>query len=132
VHVPLIMRIPDGVRGVRRKQLVELVDVLPTLLELWGMPSSQWPTFDGTSLLPYARTSGGELAGRQHVLSAMRHPMLVAGVWVCGEQHYVRTQRHSLTTYLQDGRHVGSAMFGAPALPRAEHSWPAVLPALAR
>ena len=36
VHVPLLLRVPGGKRGVRRTELVELVDVLPTLVAALG------------------------------------------------------------------------------------------------
>ena len=49
VHVPLILSWPDGVTGGRRvADLVELVDVAPTLLEAAGLPGS--PGMQGNSL----------------------------------------------------------------------------------
>jgi len=53
-HVPLIVRLPGGERGGRRVDaLVELVDVMPTLLELAGASSPAGS--QGTSLLPAMR-----------------------------------------------------------------------------
>ena len=92
VRVPLIMKIPKGLANVRRPQLVELVDVLPTLLSLWGVPPAQRPTLDGRSLLPLAgfreRADGSltplggsgqempqDYKARAVVRSAMRHPI---------------------------------------------------------
>jgi hypothetical protein len=54
IRVPLMMRIP-GVAPCRRDQLVGLVDVLPTLLELAGIRSDKERTFDGRSLMPTIR-----------------------------------------------------------------------------
>ena len=99
VHVPLILKVPRGLANVRRPQLVELVDVLPTLLSLWGVPAAQRPHLDGWSLLPLAGfqeasdgsftpLGGGGGGGgggavpagyrsRSLVRSAMRHPMRI-------------------------------------------------------
>ena len=43
--------------GTRTKQLVEMVDVLPTLLELGGVEMPANETFDGVSLVPLAAGS---------------------------------------------------------------------------
>ena len=37
--------------------------------------------------------------------------------WVCGEMHYLRTESHSLTAYLHEGRVVGSTLFDLQADP---------------
>ncbi len=52
LHVPLIMIVP-GVPARRVEQLVENVDVMPTILEAVGVPVP--PDIDGTSLLPALR-----------------------------------------------------------------------------
>ena len=58
-------------------------------------------------------TSGGTAAytPRTRVRSAMRHPMRVRGNWVCGEQHYLRSEGASLTTYMHGGRVVNNTLF---------------------
>jgi len=143
VHVPLVMRIPGAKRGARVSKLVELVDVLPTLLSLWGMPEGQWPPLDGRNLLPLAGLagldratdgkswtrgadlgvgsagagSGGTPGGREFVRSAMRHPMIIRGSWVCGEQHYVRTRTHAMINYLFQGSVVNTSLFDLLADP---------------
>ena len=50
VHVPLLILGPGVPAGQRRPEIVELTDVLPTLLDLVGIPR-QWP-MDGQSLAP--------------------------------------------------------------------------------
>ena len=68
VRVPLIVRVPGGLRGVRSASIVELVDVLPTLLSLWGVgPSEQPPRLDGRSLVPLLTPRAG---GAPHRASA--------------------------------------------------------------
>ena len=49
VYVPLIMRIPNQI-GARVDGLVQLIDVMPTLLDILGMPESEQA--QGKSLLP--------------------------------------------------------------------------------
>jgi iduronate 2-sulfatase len=53
-HSPLIMRAPGAVpKGLRLQQLVELVDVYPTLSELAGLPAPA--SLQGTSAVPLLR-----------------------------------------------------------------------------
>jgi arylsulfatase A-like enzyme len=53
VHVPLILRLPGAVEAGRRvPALTQPVDVMPTLLDLFGAAA---PTVHGQSLLPLAR-----------------------------------------------------------------------------
>ncbi|HPA46591.1 MAG TPA: sulfatase-like hydrolase/transferase [bacterium] len=61
LHVPLIMRLPDTARtsqleGARVKGTVNLIDVMPTILDLVELPC---PEMDGVSFLPC-------LSGEQH------------------------------------------------------------------
>lgn len=50
MHVPLIFRFPDGKgKGMRVINVCSLIDVMPTLLELYGMPAAEG---DGVSLVP--------------------------------------------------------------------------------
>lgn len=82
VRVPLIVRLPGGVQGGRRAELVELVDVMPTLLTLWGVPLVDQPRrLDGRSLVPLLSAASGAAMSfhqRPHVRSAMRHPMRIS------------------------------------------------------
>jgi iduronate 2-sulfatase len=53
-HSPLIIRAPGSVpQGLRLEQLVELVDVYPTVSELAGLPVPEW--LQGTSAVPLVR-----------------------------------------------------------------------------
>ena len=52
-RIPLLMRLPDGPSGVRVPNLVGLVDVAPTLLELAGVEIGD--EIQGRSLLPLVR-----------------------------------------------------------------------------
>merc|ERR1719201_2144805 len=58
-RVPFILHVPwmKETAGTRTKQLVEMVDVLPTLLELGGVEMPANETFDGVSLVPLAAGS---------------------------------------------------------------------------
>ncbi len=50
-HVPLLVRLPDGARPGRVSDPVQLVDLLPTVLELTGVPGDG-VAMEGTSLMP--------------------------------------------------------------------------------
>jgi arylsulfatase A-like enzyme len=52
IHVPLVMRLPGLLPAARRAGPVSLVDVLPTILDLLGLPAPAG--IDGESLLPVA------------------------------------------------------------------------------
>jgi arylsulfatase A-like enzyme len=56
VHVPLIIRAPDRIEPTRVDDLVALIDVMPTVLELQGLGDDQsLEHIDGRSLLPLIR-----------------------------------------------------------------------------
>jgi arylsulfatase len=50
VHVPLVLRCPSRIQPVRVEVMVQLVDVMPTVLETLGMPVPDG--LDGRSLIP--------------------------------------------------------------------------------
>jgi len=54
MHVPLIWRWGSRPRAIKRiDRQVRLVDIMPTLLELWGFQQTDWPSpIDGQSLAP--------------------------------------------------------------------------------
>ena len=68
-RVPLIFVWPRGIEGGRRiHQPVSMIDVLPTILELAGLPQPE--VLQGRSLAPLLR--GGELAPRPVILDEFR------------------------------------------------------------
>ncbi len=65
VAVPLIVTVPDGfARGVASEQMTALVDLMPTLAELTGLPTP--PDADGESLVP---ALGGQADDERAVFS---------------------------------------------------------------
>ncbi len=66
IHVPLLIRLPGGAKGGRRvDELVQGVDLLPTVLELSRIPAPGWEG-SGLSLVP---TFGGRSLGRDAVFA---------------------------------------------------------------
>lgn len=61
-HVPLIISVPDGVRGGSSAKPVELLSIYPTLVELCGLPPN--PKLEGVSLRPLLENPA---AGWEHV-----------------------------------------------------------------
>ncbi len=71
IHVPLIVKLPDGRHGGRRiRQPVSLLDVLPTVMQVVGREEL---AFDcrGESLLPLLRSAGARRSGGR--VTSMRH-----------------------------------------------------------
>ncbi len=94
VHVPLLFRIP-GVAPRRIEPFVELVDVMPTILDALGIDPAGFGHFQGRSLLPLAR---GEAAPRDAVYAGGNHgrAMLIADGWkLIRWNRYVRDDRMS-------------------------------------
>jgi len=78
IHVPLIVRIPDGVRGGRVEHPVRLVDILPTLCELLGVDAPEGldgqsfaGLLDGKPADGYDPTMYAELNNDRHVVSSL-------------------------------------------------------------
>jgi arylsulfatase A-like enzyme/multidrug efflux pump subunit AcrA (membrane-fusion protein) len=88
VHVPLIIWAPGRVPAVEVPAMVALVDVLPTVLEVIGLPEA--PGIDGRSLLPLAR---GETSTHREAI------MLSEATWQAGRG--VRTEEWKFIKYLQ-------------------------------
>lgn len=65
LRVPLIWRWGSLTQSTGRiDRQVRHVDILPTLLELWGFPREEWPpVLDGQSLVPLLR---GAMGGTEH------------------------------------------------------------------
>jgi arylsulfatase A-like enzyme len=113
VHIPLLMKFPDRVRAGSYKDLVETVDVLPTLLDFAGI--SIPGNCQGRSLAPL--TGGGKYEVREAVFAENIIPEVitggglempyVAGQGVGGIRHpdskMVRTGRWKLNYYPGNG-----------------------------
>ena len=88
-HSPLMIRAPGNVpEGLRVEQLVELVDVYPTLSELAGLPVPEW--LQGTSAVPVVRQP--DRAWKRAVFSQF----LRRGRWVGADS--VETMGYSMRT----------------------------------
>ncbi len=68
-NVPMIWRVPDGVSGGVSTELVEGVDVMPTILELCGVDAP--PGVQGRSIAPLLKGEEGA-GGRESVLMQER------------------------------------------------------------
>jgi len=77
VHIPLMIRSPARIRPGRYEALVESVDVLPTLLELIGLPEPL--ECQGRSLLPLCDGSGRQAYAREAVFAENIIPEVITG-----------------------------------------------------
>jgi arylsulfatase A-like enzyme len=78
VRVPLLLTGPGIAPGRVSDDLVELVDLYPTLLELCGVPTPDLPLRPaGRSLARHL--ASGEPVGRTHAFCEVRHQMTVIG-----------------------------------------------------
>jgi len=93
VHTPLFVRPVGMSRGVRRQELVQTVDLLPTLAEWFGINVSA-TALDGKSLLPLIRGEKGEPRSRALIADGQR----LAGI---------RTSEYYLVTQQADGDDCG-------------------------
>jgi choline-sulfatase len=113
VHIPLLVKFPGRARPARYTELVETVDVLPTLLDFAGIPIPG--NCQGHSLAPLVR--GGDYAAREVVFSENIIPEVITGgglempyvpgKGVGGIRHpdakMVRTRRWKLNYYPGNG-----------------------------
>lgn len=81
-RIPLLIRLPGGVGARRLPQVVEAIDLMPTLLELVGIPEP--PGLQGRSLLPLLR---GEDLGARVAIGESRF---------FGGQHHLANDRFHL------------------------------------
>jgi arylsulfatase len=77
VRVPFMIRFPGHVRAAQHDELVESVDLLPTLFELAGVPEPY--ENQGRSLIGLISTAGGNYSPRQAVFSENVIPEVIAG-----------------------------------------------------
>jgi len=64
VHVPLVLRAPGGPRGQRVRELVDLLDIAPTIADVFGVRGrgGSDTVFQGRSLLPVVGGAPGKAA----------------------------------------------------------------------
>ncbi|MBD3390072.1 sulfatase-like hydrolase/transferase [Candidatus Micrarchaeota archaeon] len=67
LHVPLILYFPKSIKPKKRKEVVSLVDILPTILEFVGVKHRK--KLDGIPL-----TNSDDIAGRKYVFSQKGRP----------------------------------------------------------
>jgi arylsulfatase A-like enzyme len=97
-HSPLIIRAPATVpEGLRLQQLVELVDVYPTLSELAGLPAPAWR--QGTSAVPLLKQPDRRWKG------AVFTQFLRRGRWVGADSietmgYSMRTERYHYVAWM--------------------------------
>ena len=77
VRVPFIVRFPGRVRPGQYEELVESVDVLPTLFELAGLPEPY--SNQGRSLVGLISRAGGDYIPREAVFSENIIPEVITG-----------------------------------------------------
>jgi len=79
LHIPLVVRPPGGVPGGRRiADVVRMVDVAPTVLEIAGLADAGFD-MDGATLVPYLR--GAAAGDRTAFVSAPRWAVVRTGEW---------------------------------------------------
>lgn len=97
-RVPLVLRLPGALpRGHRVAEPVSVADLLPTVLDLLGLPPL--PDLDGTSLLPLA-TGAAERLPREGVLTEAQSEGFFG--WV--DLTAVRTRTHTCMYRGHEGR----------------------------
>jgi len=72
IHTPLFIRLPNPSPRSRRQELVQTVDLLPTLAEWFGVDVSAIP-LDGQSLMPLAR---GETGSQRPIAITVASPKI--------------------------------------------------------
>ncbi len=92
LRVPLIVRLPLGLRGAKANGIVELLDLFPTFCELAGLPAPD--KLDGKSFLPLLKNPKAE--GKPGAFCSMPQ------MW--GGGRTVRTQRWRLVERLDGSR----------------------------
>lgn len=114
LHVPLVIRLPGGeLRGRRERALVSLVDVLPTLVDLFELRAP--PPMDGLSLRPLLE--GGELPDRS-LFAETLYPLFYR--WSPsfsirrGPHKYIEAPRAELYDVVADPRELQDQLGTAP------------------
>ncbi len=96
IHIPFMIRLPKAQRGQRIQAFAQPVDIMPTLLELAGIPIPD--RVQGRSLLPYLEGKEDERGfavsswsimhgpGRPSTLTTEEWAFIYAGAWPEGEK----------------------------------------------
>jgi len=111
LHVPLIMVLPAGAgaphQGRRETAVVRLIDVLPTVLDLVGVPIPSH--VQGTTLLPLLDGGGGP-------------PVEVASSWREGGWYALRRGDDKFMRFESDGQTVRRELYTVTTDPREQHN----------
>lgn len=99
-HAPLILRAPGYAGGERRKQLLEFVDIYPTLAELVGVPAPA--SVEGMSFVPLL----GESQRSWKVAAFSQYPR---GRKIMG--YSVRNERYRYTEWRQNGSVIARELY---------------------
>lgn len=75
IRIPLIVRLPDGARGLRDKQPAGTVDIAPTILDLLGIPAPL--KMDGESLVARLQGMEKESLSPRYVFSGERRRVAI-------------------------------------------------------
>jgi len=101
IHTPLFIRLPNASPRSRRQELVQTVDLLPTLAEWFGVDVSAIP-LDGQSLMPLAR---GESGSQRPIAITVASPKITG----------IRTNDFYLVNRQIDGEHdIERRLFAKP------------------
>lgn len=121
VHVPLIVKFPAGYGAVQRSvtQVVNTVDIAPTLIRFCGFPSDDSKSFQGQSLLPLV--AGGAASSPRYGYSESLYPRnFMDSSALFGIQteryHYVRAPSEELYDLEQDPEEEHNLVGEKPAI----------------
>jgi arylsulfatase len=100
VHVPLLVRLPGRIEPGRRRELTEMIDVMPSVLKLCGVPVP--PRVQGRDFGPREMVFSENIIP-EIITGGQRDFYFVPGEGVKGIRHpdakMVRTERWKLTHY---------------------------------
>lgn len=96
-RIPFIIRYPGGPEGTIRHEIMESVDLYPTLCELAGVPAPDG--FDGESIIPIIN---GESGGKKQAIAEWDFPLPRERV------NAIRTKQHRMVYY---GRKLGGELY---------------------
>jgi arylsulfatase A-like enzyme len=86
VHIPLILRFPARTVSSKHHQLIEQIDLLPTILDLCGLPTPS--NVQGRSFVPLMTGGGGSYVPRDMVFAENVIPSVVGTLASVGTPSY--------------------------------------------